>query len=438
MRDASGSVELFEIALERDLVPEHSSFEMLLREALRLIDQQDKEELGKFAGSLRGLPELENADLLSALILAALGEREFLLDFCCRSTDKADLSGKLSGVFWCESFDLSALSELLVEDLSKGVAPQRFAETVEETIPRGFRLLMEGGDADPASPSSSKNHAWNSRSTAAARRAIIEAEGIEEIRAAELLRLLQHLDQYSRYDHLADKVRVPIYHNSLERFVGRFAPLNDEVTLRLVLDWVAAGEWDTAVAAADALAVDAGANLWARDAAQTIARYCRLQFPAAGASKVTLSEAIDRAGCLSPLGLLTTAFEALSVGQTFELDAPFAVGREDETIPQSEIERAVSMLERNAFDESHGALAEIGDIADGLLRGSSFERSLAVWLRASQVHSLIRRGHYKYALRVARYVSVLVQTHRLAESSCADRTRNYERLLEAVVEEGTS
>lgn len=65
--------------------------------------------------------------------------------------------------------------------------------------------------------------------------------------------------------------------------------------------------------------------------------------------------------------------------------------------------KAVSIIARDPEQNTFDNATVLGTIADELLKETHLACTFAVWIRAFQAELLAKRGHYDYALRVARY-----------------------------------
>ncbi len=384
----------------------YNAFELLyvLRQ---MSDEGDERGLSAYA---RALGEGGNSRVnlvLRMWVEAACGDRTAFVESQAIKATNAKLDVKLFEINLAAGFDSGVLSDLLrfhMEHASDLLALDRsflqFADGLRATV-------FPSGSTNPADEIVADDAFWKASWGMGAWEILKNEVGLSEMELGELIRALDALSSFSRYDHLSGLARVPVLSPETLGFVMTIPEVYRELRFREALDWAATGNWQLGRLTAEKIVTDPVSETVDREAASLLIRYCQLQVGDTANYGINTPAGEPGKQSRNSFEALQYVFEFLAGGGSNGANLVSVLPENPPEDSQGDIGNAVAALNLNLSDEGVRALVKLGDVTDALLAGSPFQRSLGIWLRAVQVQCLTVRGHYKYALRVSRYVRQL-------------------------------
>ncbi|MFF8818882.1 hypothetical protein ACF07D_12885 [Leucobacter sp. NPDC015123] len=376
-----------------------------LAELYELADGRHEGEFHSLVGDSRLPKSSQDRDLLKNLVQAAAGQRLPLVARLVGTADKSDPQLILGLWLLCEHLNYQLLQRIVSDYLQETGSERTLVQVVDESAVCFLSDIWRLHDSHASDLVGSEVRSFMHLQTSGRSQGLSQLLGLDEIQLGELLRILELLRVGSRYDHLAGRRQVDVCSPEVSSVIGGISAVFGEVQLRKALDWVSAGEWRLGMVCLERLAADPRLDAKDWSTVKQVGDFCRVQLRLSSENQHelgTLEEVSHSDGPMALLNLLQRAMvngnEPMAVLDA--LEASF--GSPGET-PNPLYEAAVA-IEANRNCTGPSALAELGDVADTLLEGSKFERAVGHALRVFQAHALMLRGHFKWALRVCRYV----------------------------------
>lgn len=272
-------------------------------------------------------------------------------------------------------------------------------------------------------PESERGHARR-ESIELAMAASTEAEEVDVLEFARTAAEMSH----PRLDHLSGSHRTPSYGKGATTLLSAFPGLEEELELRKLLDIASDGDWKLTVLKCRKLLQRGGLSPDRDGMIKLLHDYSQLQ----DADSVEYGSRLhDKTQVGEPhLAHLVDLFTLMAKGTE-----PFLLSSFDtQAHPRSIFSSASQAIESNWADLGSASLVELGHVADELMKGSRFQRSLAVWLRVFQAHSLLLRGHYSYALRVSNYSIQLLSRLGMHRATCVPFAEKDNAVLVEIME----